>query len=99
MNIFGLIFSGRRYKILNPERMRDSYGKLMYFLQESGVDCLVRVTHVANCLLQDWWGQTCEETDFRTKNNMFFFSNGPRINHDSHEQEFFVVVSSSLLLI
>lgn len=26
---------GRRYKILNPERMRDSYGKLMYFLQDS----------------------------------------------------------------
>jgi hypothetical protein len=26
---------GRRYKILNPERMRDSYGKLMYFCQDS----------------------------------------------------------------
>jgi len=26
---------GRRYKILNPERMRDSYGKLLYFLQDS----------------------------------------------------------------
>lgn len=26
---------GRRYKILNPERMRDAYGKLMYFLQDS----------------------------------------------------------------
>merc|ERR1719311_1622236 len=26
---------GRRYKTLNPERMRDSYGKLMYFLQDS----------------------------------------------------------------
>mmetsp|Transcript_32540 Transcript_32540/g.74347 ORF Transcript_32540/g.74347 Transcript_32540/m.74347 type:complete len:602 (+) Transcript_32540:107-1912(+) len=26
---------GRRYKILNPERMRESYGKLMYFAQDS----------------------------------------------------------------
>uniref|UniRef100_A0A0G4HK41 Non-canonical E2 ubiquitin-conjugating enzyme C-terminal domain-containing protein n=1 Tax=Chromera velia CCMP2878 TaxID=1169474 RepID=A0A0G4HK41_9ALVE len=26
---------GRRYKILNPERMRDSYGKLVYFLMDS----------------------------------------------------------------
>lgn len=26
---------GRRYKILNPERLRDSYGKLMYFSQDS----------------------------------------------------------------
>ena len=40
---FFIIFSGRRYKILNPERMRDSYGKLMYFLQDSGVDRLLAV--------------------------------------------------------
>ena len=26
---------GRRYKLLNPERMRDSYGKLVYFLQDT----------------------------------------------------------------
>ena len=26
---------GRRYKILNPERMRDTYGKMIYFLQDS----------------------------------------------------------------
>jgi hypothetical protein len=26
---------GRRYKILNPERMRDTYGKMIYFLQDA----------------------------------------------------------------
>lgn len=26
---------GRRYKILNPERMRSAYGKLIYFLMDS----------------------------------------------------------------
>lgn len=26
---------GRRYKILNPERMRSAYGKLVYFLMDS----------------------------------------------------------------
>ncbi|CAD7963112.1 unnamed protein product [Amoebophrya sp. A25] len=26
---------GRRYKILNPERMREAYGKMMYMLQDS----------------------------------------------------------------
>eukprot|EP00124_Ichthyophonus_hoferi_P004647 Ihof_evm2s538 gene=Ihof_evmTU2s538 len=28
---------GRRYKILNPERMRSSYGKLIYFLQDTQI--------------------------------------------------------------
>lgn len=28
---------GRRYKILNPERMREAYGKLMYVLQDSNL--------------------------------------------------------------
>ena len=25
----------KRYKILNPERMRDTYGKMIYFLQDA----------------------------------------------------------------
>ncbi|RKP06325.1 hypothetical protein THASP1DRAFT_18618, partial [Thamnocephalis sphaerospora] len=33
---FGKVFEiGRRYKIMNPERMRSAYGKLMYMLQDS----------------------------------------------------------------
>eukprot|EP01134_Creolimax_fragrantissima_P005875 CFRG5875T1 len=28
---------GRRYKVLNPERMRSSYGKLLYFLQDTQI--------------------------------------------------------------
>lgn len=50
---------GRRYKILNPERMRDSYGKLLYMLQDSRkpdvrelleFDCVMRVRTVYDVL-------------------------------------------------
>eukprot|EP01054_Gregarina_sp_Poly1_P001534 Gregarina_sp_Poly_1__1533@NODE_1387_length_4237_cov_146_288729_g928_i0_p1_GENE_NODE_1387_length_4237_cov_146_288729_g928_i0NODE_1387_length_4237_cov_146_288729_g928_i0_p1_ORF_typecomplete_len643_score98_41DUF2009/PF09418_10/3_9e03DUF2009/PF09418_10/1_7e66DUF2009/PF09418_10/9e127RNA_pol_Rpc82/PF05645_13/0_039RNA_pol_Rpb6/PF01192_22/0_74RNA_pol_Rpb6/PF01192_22/4_5e03_NODE_1387_length_4237_cov_146_288729_g928_i0501930 len=34
---------GRRYKQLNPERMRDSYGKLMYFLMDSRADTIMNM--------------------------------------------------------
>lgn len=50
---------GRRYKILNPEKMRDSYGKLIYFLMDSrnrsvmddlGFDCVASVKTVGSLL-------------------------------------------------
>lgn len=49
----------RRYKILNPERMRAAYGKMMYILQDSmkadvqsllGFDCVVPVKSVYDTL-------------------------------------------------
>jgi len=56
---------GRRYKILNPERMRDSYGKLMYFMQDSRkpevrelleFDSVVRVRTVYDVLAKNGRG-------------------------------------------
>lgn len=42
---FSFVFEiGRRYKILNPDRMRNSYGKLMYFLMDT------RKPEIANLL-------------------------------------------------
>ena len=35
-NFFGMIFEiGRRHKIMNPEKMRSEYGKMVYLLQDS----------------------------------------------------------------
>ncbi|XP_063932619.1 UPF0652 protein-like [Zophobas morio] len=39
----------RRYKILNPERMRSSYGKLMYFLQDTCVSEIQNLLQL-NCI-------------------------------------------------
>ncbi|SJK86521.1 UPF0652 protein [Babesia microti strain RI] len=50
---------GRRYKILNPDRMRHSYGKLIYFLMDSrkpdiqellNFDCVMKVRTVYDLL-------------------------------------------------
>jgi len=67
---------GRRYKILNPERMRDSYGKLMYFLQDSRkpdvrelveFDSVVRVRSVYDVLSKSTRGlQMLEDAQLRT---------------------------------
>ena len=60
---FAKVFEiGRRYKLLNPERMRDSYGKLVYFLQDTvrsdisdllGFSCLTPVESVFARLEKD----------------------------------------------
>ncbi|CAK0883839.1 unnamed protein product, partial [Prorocentrum cordatum] len=67
---------GRRYKILNPERMRDSYGKLMYFLQDSRktdvrelieFDSVVRVRTVYDVLSKTARGlEMLEDSQLRT---------------------------------
>jgi hypothetical protein len=67
---------GRRYKILNPERMRDSYGKLMYFLQDSckpdvrellEFDTVVRVRTVYDVLSKSSKGlEMLEDPQLRT---------------------------------
>jgi hypothetical protein len=36
---------GRRYKILNPERLRAEYGKLMYVLQDSQIPEVQEMLH------------------------------------------------------
>ena len=52
---------GRRYKIMNPERMRTAYGKLMYFLQDAsdveikeilGFNCVRGINTVYSFLLE-----------------------------------------------
>lgn len=56
---------GRRHKILNPDRMRDSYGKLIYFLMDSqthaisdllGFDCVKPVKTVKQLLAKKTGG-------------------------------------------
>jgi len=59
-NFFQTVFEiARRYKILNPERMRAAYGKLMYVLQDSSqeqvadllnFECVTRVKTVFDVL-------------------------------------------------
>ncbi|KAL8003593.1 putative B-box-type zinc finger, CEBP, ZZ domain superfamily [Plasmopara halstedii] len=55
----GIIELGRRYKIMNPEKMRGEYGKLMYLLQDAvspelqellGFSCLQKIRTVYDVL-------------------------------------------------
>lgn len=57
---------GRRYKILNPEKMRSSYGKLIYFLMDTrrndvrnllDFDCIIPVKTVGEILARKSRGQ------------------------------------------
>lgn len=62
MHFFRAVFEiGRRYKILNPDKLRGSYGKLIYMLQDSvkdevaravGFECVAPVKTVASLLKQ-----------------------------------------------
>jgi len=61
-HFFRAVFEiGRRYKILNPDKLRGSYGKLMHLLQDSvkddvsravGFECVAEVKTVASMLQQ-----------------------------------------------
>merc|ERR1712146_88821 len=46
-SFFQKIFEiGRRYKVMNPDRMRNTYGKLMYMLQDSQLNACQRHTNM-----------------------------------------------------
>lgn len=53
---------GRRYKIMNPERMRDSFGKLMYMIQDS------RLPEVREALEFDLWKPIVTVYDYLQEN-------------------------------
>ncbi len=73
-NVFGKIFEfARRYKVMNPEKMRGNYGKLMYLLQDAvqgsihddvlGFDCVKHIESVQERLESNGCGAVLRDKD------------------------------------
>lgn len=69
----GVFEIGRRYKIMNPERMRSSFGKLMYMIQDS------RLPEVREALEFDLWKPIVTVHDYLSDKNSLAVLEDPDI--------------------